>query len=115
MGEERPLLDARASDPAKMGWMQGFPPPPDKRISAGDAGHMRFPTHRYAFSHMREFLPTARVSRGAVATWDLPEAPRADLDAVRFTPLGGGQELSWEDALAANYTDAIPVLHRGAI
>lgn len=112
---EREVLDSVTSDPQAMGWMQGLPPAPDKRINWADAGHMRFPTHRFAFSHMREFLPTARVSRGNGPVWILPEALRDDLDAVRFQALDDGRELSWEQAHAANFTDAVLVLHRGAI
>ena len=114
MNDSREELDARTSDPLAMGWMQGLPPPADKRVHWAEAGHMRFPTHRFGFSHMREFLPTARVARGA-AVWELPEATRDDLDAVRFTPLDEGRELSWADSLDTNFTDAILVLHRGRI
>lgn len=110
-----PLLDAQTSDPALLGWMQGLPPAPDKRLRWAATDHMRFPTHRYAFSNMREFLPTARVGRGTGPVWGLPEALRDDVGAVRLTPLGGGAELTWEQSLAANFTDAILVLHRGRI
>lgn len=107
-------LDALTSDPAVMGWMEGLPPPADKRIAWAEAGHMRFPTHRFAFSHMREFLPTARVARGA-RVWALPEAPRDDLDGLRFAALDDGRELSWQQSLDANFTDAILVLYRGRV
>ncbi len=107
-------LDAQTSDPAAMGWMQGLPPPEGKRVRWADAGHMRFPTHRYAFSHMREFVPTARVARGE-GVWELPVALRDDLDAVAFTALDDGRALTWEQSLGVNFTDAILVLHRGAI
>jgi CubicO group peptidase (beta-lactamase class C family) len=113
--QDKPQLDAHSSDPAVMGWMVGFPPLPEQRIRWDDAGHMRFPTHRYAFSNMREFLPSARVSRGFGPVWELPLALRDDITGLRFAPLGGGAELSWEQALAANYTDAILVLHQGKI
>jgi CubicO group peptidase (beta-lactamase class C family) len=109
------ILDAHTSDPKVMGWMEGLPPPADKRIAWERADHMRFPTHRYAYSHMREFLPTARVSRGAGPVWELPVVLRDDLDAVRFTTMDDGRELSWEESLAVNFTDAVLVLHRGAI
>lgn len=115
MSELRQVLDAQTSDPVVMGWMEGLPPVPDKRIAAADAGHMRFPTHRHAFSRMREFLPSARVSRGAGPVWDLPVALRDDLDAVRFTTLDDGRELDWAQSLPINFTDAILVLHRGQI
>jgi CubicO group peptidase (beta-lactamase class C family) len=110
-----PILDAETSDPAAMGWMLGLPPSPDKRLHWAASDHMRFPTHRYAFSNMREFLPSARVSRGSGPVWALPEAPRDDFGAVRLTPLGGGEDLSWEQSLAANFTDAILVLHQGKV
>ncbi|MBC7519016.1 MAG: serine hydrolase, partial [Microbacteriaceae bacterium] len=109
------ILDAHTSDPVLMGWQQGLPPATDKTIHWADAGHMRFPTHRYAFSNMREFLPTARVSRGAGPVWALPVALRDDLDAVQFQALDDGRTLTWEQSLAENFTDAILIMHRGTI
>ncbi|PKB25720.1 hypothetical protein B0I00_0926 [Novosphingobium kunmingense] len=108
------ILDADSSDPVLMGWMEGLPPPPERRIRWADAGHMRFPMHRHAYSRMREFLPTTRVGRGATL-WDLPVALRDDLDAVAFQALDDGRSLTWAEAQKANFTDAILVLHRGAI
>lgn len=109
------ILDAYTSDPVAMGWMEGLPPPEDKRLAWARADHMRFPTHRYAYSRMREFLPTARVSRGKGPVWELPVALRDNLDTVSFQALDDGRELTWEQALAVNFTDAVLVLHRGAI
>ncbi len=108
-------LDAVTSDPAIIGWMEGLPPPPDKRLAWDRADHMRFPTHRYAFSRMREFLPTARVSRGRGPVWDLPVGLRDDIDAVSYQTLDDGRSLTWEQAARANFTDAVLVLHRGTI
>ncbi len=108
------ILDAHTSDPKTMGWMEGLPPPPGKRLAWARADHMRFPTHRHAFSRMREFLPSARVGRGN-AVWELPVSLRDDLDALRFTTLDDGRELTWGESLAANFTDAILVLHRGTV
>ncbi len=109
------ILDAHSSDPAVMGWMQGLPPAPDKRICWSRADHMRFPTHRYAYSHMREFLPTARVSRGGGPVWEFPAGLRSDLDAVSFAALDDGRMMTWAESLAVNFTDAILILHRGTI
>lgn len=108
------ILDADSSDPVLMGWMEGLPPPPEKRIRWAEAGHMRFPTHRFAYSHMREFMATTRVGRGS-AVWELPLALRDDLDTVSFEALDDGRSLTWADAHKANFTDAVLVLHRGAI
>lgn len=108
------ILDAHTSDPIVMGWMEGLPPPPEKRLAWARADHMRFPTHRYAYSHMREFLPTVRVGRGG-PVWELPVALRDDLDGIGFKTLTDGREMTWAESLAANFTDAILVLHKGAI
>ena len=115
MTEPRQVLDAATSDPVTMGWMEGLPPAADKRLAWARADHMRFPMHRYAYSHMREFLPTARVGRGQGAITELPVALRDDIDGVRFTALDDGRSLTWAESLAVNFTDAILVMHRGKI
>jgi CubicO group peptidase (beta-lactamase class C family) len=115
MAVDREMLDAVTSDPVTMGWMQGFPPLPENRVLAVRADHMRFPTTRFAFSHMREFVPTSRVSRGPDAPSALPPALRDDLDSVTFMPIGTTQPMRWDEAHLANFTDAILVLHRGAV
>lgn len=102
------------TDPRTLGWMQGFPPPPDKLLRFDDGSFYDFPQRRFSFSHMRELLPTARVSRGDGPVCALPRADRADLDAVAFTTLDG-RTSSWGEAFAANYTDGVVVVHRGQI
>jgi hypothetical protein len=42
-----PVLDARASDPLVMGWMQGDPPPPERQIAFHDRSYMQFPQLRW--------------------------------------------------------------------
>lgn len=108
-------LDARASDPVLLGWMVGSPPPPDKRVRFDDGSSRQFPQIRWAFSHQRQLVPTRAVPRGGGPVWELPRAPRDDLDAVRFVPLGGDEPMTWAQSLEANYTDGIVVLHRGRI
>ena len=108
------ILDGTTSDPATMGWMQGFPPPADKRIEAAKGNHMRFPYTRWSFSNMREFCPTVRVSRGDGPVSPLPFALRDDIDALPVT-LGDGTRTTWAHTLALNFTDAICVLHKGAV
>ncbi len=115
MAVDREILDAVTSDPVALGWMQGFPPLPEHRVLAARADHMRFPTTRFAFSHMREFSPTARVGRGPDAPSILPLAHRNDLDSVAFMLIGSTQPMRWDEAHLANFTDAIIVLHRGAV
>ncbi len=110
----KPILDGTTSDPATMGWMQGFPPPADKRVEAGKGNHMRFPYTRWSFSNMREFCPTVRVSRGEGSVTPLPVALRDDVDALPIT-LDDGTSTTWAETLRLNFTDAICVLHKGAV
>ena len=107
--------NAQDSDPARLGWMVGSPPPAGKIIRQEDGSMYQFPQLRWTFSNARQFGPTATVSRGIAAPVPLPRAERDDLDAVRFTPLGGSEPMTWREAFDANYTDGIVVLHRGRI
>ena len=53
-----PPLSAAASDPGTLGWMRGFPPPPDKVIGQPDSNYFSFPKMRWTVCHFRELLPT---------------------------------------------------------
>ena len=108
-------LDAQASDPRVMGWMVGAPPPADKLIAFADDSWFRFPQTRWSFSNIRQLMPTSVVSRGNGPPAVLPRNERADIDAVKFTPIGRTDSMTWEQSLAANYTDGIVILHRGRI
>jgi CubicO group peptidase (beta-lactamase class C family) len=108
-------LDAIDSDPVRMGWMAGSPPPPDKLIRFADSSFARFPRTRWSYSNMRQLLPTSAVQRAGQPVRELPRDERGDLDAVTFVPLGGGREMTWGESLLANYTDGLLVLHRGTI
>jgi len=107
--------DARATDPVTLGWMTGSPPPAGKIVRFSDGTHYKFPQTRWAFSHMRELVPSAVVPRGAGPVSALPRAERRDLDAVTFTPIGKSAPMTWAAAFDANYTDGIVVLHRGRV
>jgi CubicO group peptidase (beta-lactamase class C family) len=107
-------LDARASDPIKMGWMQGTPPPPDKTIQFADGSSSRFPQTRWAFSNIRQLVPTRVVARD-IPTVKLPKNEIPGLDEVTFHPLGSNETMYWSNSLQANYTDGIVVLHKGTI
>lgn len=109
------IPDAAATDPVTLGWMVGSPPSPDRLIRFEDQSLLRFPQIRWSFSHWRELMPTAEISRGDGPVSVLPVALRADLDAVTFTPMGAATSMTWEQSLAANYTDGILVMHRGEI
>lgn len=112
--QQAPLTPAE-SDPAKMGWMQGSPPPPDKRILFRDGSFFQFPKTRWSFAHIQELVPTARIARGKGPVSPLPKALRSDLDGVTFTPLLRSDTMSWAQAFEAVYGDAVLILHKGKI
>jgi CubicO group peptidase (beta-lactamase class C family) len=75
------------------------------------------PFNRWAFQHIRELIPTARISAGDGSAGDggprpLPRAER-DLSGLRYR--SGDRDLTVGDMLAETYTDGFLVLHRGQI
>ena len=108
-------LDAVASDPSGMGWMQGFPPPEDRIIGHPASDYFSFPKLRWTFCHFREIQATKRVGRGMSAVSLFTKALDSAIDNVAFTPIGGKQEMTWKASLDANYTDGMMILHRGEI
>ena len=109
------LPTAEQTDPVKLGWMLGSPPPADKVIRFADGSGYKFPQTRWSFSNFRQLVPTTQVPRGTGAPVPLPRALRDDLDAVSFVPLGKNTPMTWGEAFNANYTDGIVVLHKGRI
>ncbi|MBN2020631.1 MAG: serine hydrolase [Sedimentisphaerales bacterium] len=108
-------LTASESDPDRLGWMQGFPPPPEKVVGHPDSDFFSFPKLRWTVCHIRELLPTKQVSRGIGAPIPFRYTLDSKIDTIRFTPLGSGEQMTWEESLQANYTDGIIVLHKGRI
>ncbi|AWC21547.1 6-aminohexanoate-dimer hydrolase [Aminobacter sp. MSH1] len=113
--QEAKVLSAAESDPVKLGWMVGSPPPADKIIRFTDPDYFSFPKMRWTVCHFRQLMPTVNVSRGLGAPAPLERELDETIDAVKFTPLGGDAEMTWEQSLAANYTDGIVVMHDGKI
>ncbi|MGD9311140.1 MAG: serine hydrolase [Desulfosarcina sp.] len=108
-------LSAKESDPNQLGWMTGFPPPPEKLIMQPESDYFSFPKLRWTVCHIRELMPTKRVSSGIGDPIPLQYAIDNDIDGVRFTPLGGGKPMTWEKSLSANYTDGILIIHNGKV
>ncbi|MCE6976204.1 class C beta-lactamase-related serine hydrolase [Pseudomonas frederiksbergensis] len=107
--------DAAASDPAKLGWMVGSPPPADRTVRFEDGSYFQFPAMRWSVSNFRQLMPSINVSRGLGAPVPLESALHKDVDAISFIPLGAKAPMTWDQSLAATYTDGIVVLHRGKI
>ncbi|MEL7448777.1 MAG: serine hydrolase [Pseudomonadota bacterium] len=116
LAAENGPLGAALSDPEALGWMQGFPPAPDKLIMQPDSNFFSFPKLRWSVCHFRELLPTEEVSRGLGAPvpleYDLDETA---IDALTFQPMGSREPMSWKESLAANYTDGMLIIHKRKI
>lgn len=108
-------LNAEDSDPVRLGWMTGFPPPPEKLITHPQTNYFSFPKLRWTVCHIRELLPTKRVNRGIGSPIPLTYALDDAIDAVRFTPLGSNKPMTWKESHSANYTDGILIIHKGQV
>lgn len=108
-------IPARATNPVAMGWMTGTPPAPERTIRFADGSSSRFPQTRWAFSNIRQLVPTRVVPRRSVAPSELPRSERPGIDDVTFHPIGSSASMTWAESLDANYTDGILILHRGRI
>jgi CubicO group peptidase (beta-lactamase class C family) len=105
--------NAADSDPKKLGWMTGFPPPSDKAVTYADGNFRKFPQLRWAWNNFRQLMPTVNVWRGTGPVSVLPRDEQ-DLGAVKATTMDG-RAITFDQALAETYTDGIAVLHRGRI
>ncbi|AYF49236.1 class C beta-lactamase-related serine hydrolase [Pseudomonas fluorescens] len=112
---ETSFADAQASDPARLQWMVGAPPPPERTLRFEDGSYFRFPAMRWSVANFRQLMPTINVSRGLGASTALPRRLDPRIDELRVVPNGASQALTWRQSLDATYTDGIVVLHRGAV
>jgi len=108
-------ITAEQSDPTKLGWMKGFPPPENKVVSAIDGSFFRFPALRYSVCHMRQFMPTIEVNAAADNPYKFKAKIDKNIDKVTFIPLNSTEPMTWEESLGKNYTDGILILHKGKI
>lgn len=116
------MPSAHESDPRLMGWMQGVPPAPDRRITVADGDFFDFPKSRWTVCHIRNLFPTAEVRRGLGTPSPMSSLPDdalaavgAEIDGLTFRPMGSDSQMTWEESLAANYTDGVLILHGGQI
>jgi CubicO group peptidase (beta-lactamase class C family) len=105
--------DAADSDPKSLAWMTGFPPAPDKAVTFADGSFRKFPQLRWAWSNIRQLVPTINVWRGTGPVSALPRDAQ-DIGKVKATTMDG-RAITFDDALNLTYADGIVVLHRGRL
>ena len=97
---------------AEHGLMQGFPPAPDKVVTA-ENGLWVPPFNRWAYQHMRELVPSVSI-RSVAAPRPLLRALRPALDEITI-PQPDGSTAPFDEFLRATYTDAMVVVHDGVV
>jgi len=91
--------------------MIGFPPALDDRWSL--ANWQNAPHNRWAFQHLREVVPTARVGRGSTVAQPFPVASPLDEQQVVWRFDGSSGTVA--EVLADTFTDGFLVLHDGKL
>ena len=109
---QQPAIAAE-TDPQTLGWMQGFPPPPDKLIAFHNGSFRSFPELRWAWSNIRQLVPTVNVWRGVGPASVLPRAEH-DIGASASVTMDG-RPMTFARMLEETYADGIAVLHRGRL
>jgi CubicO group peptidase (beta-lactamase class C family) len=91
--------------------MQGFPPPANGQVTL--ANWQEPPFNRWSFSHMRELVPTQRISRGPGPVTPLPVA-RLPLGKTMLHRVDGAAA-TVDEVLDETYTDAVVIVHGGRV
>jgi CubicO group peptidase (beta-lactamase class C family) len=104
---------ASETDPETLGWMQGFPPSPDKLVTFHNGSFRNFPELRWAWSNIRQLVPTVNVWRGAGPASVLPREEHDIGPSASVTM--DGRPMTFARMLEETYADGIAVLHRGKL
>jgi CubicO group peptidase (beta-lactamase class C family) len=93
--------------------MSGFPPPAESRVTL--ANWQDHPYNQWSFQHIRELIPTQRISRGPGPWRGLAQRGASPvLDDINVYRLAGHTS-TFAEVIAETWTDAVVVLHDGQI
>jgi CubicO group peptidase (beta-lactamase class C family) len=93
--------------------MSGFPPSAESRVTL--ANWQDPPYNRWSFQHLRELIPTQRISRGHGPSPALAQHDGSPvLDDITVYRLAGHTS-TFAEVIAETWTDAVVVLHEGQI
>lgn len=104
------MTEPSPEPPGAFALMAGVPPFGEQSLVTL-ANWQEPPFNRWAFQHIRELIPTARIRRTA----DPVPLPRAERDVLGFRFRYGDRELTVAEMLEETYTDGFLVLHRGQV
>lgn len=108
-------ISAQESDPKVMGWMRGFPPEDEHKLSMHDGTFFQFPGLRYSVCHMRQFMPTLEVKCAGNHRYSWKQEIDPNVGKVSFVPWGEKKAMTWDESMQKNYVDGILVIHKGVI
>jgi len=94
---------------AELKLMEGFPPPPGKRVTRANA-LLTPPFNRWSYLHMRMIYPSAPVA-AADKTVAIDKAIDTGIDAVKVKDPDTGAMTELAVFLKKTYTDALVVVH----
>ena len=92
----------------ELGLMQGFPPPPEARVTR-DTALFGVPQNRWSYQNMRFFYPSVNIPSPTTHR-DLKVASDGGIERLKITHPEGGM-VTVEDFLEQTYTDSLIVLH----
>jgi CubicO group peptidase (beta-lactamase class C family) len=102
---------AGASHPSDAPALMAGVPPFSEQSLVTLANWQDPPFNRWAFQHVRELIPTARIRRAA----EPAPLPRSERDVLGFRFRHGDRELTVAEMLEETYTDGFLVLHQGRV
>lgn len=97
---------------ASLRLMEGFPPPPDKRVDKSNAFSTP-PYNRWAYQNMRRVMPSAGIPV-APSPVDLPVRPDGRLDDISVARTDGS-EADFNTFLEETFTDSLVVVSGGRV
>lgn len=94
------------------GLMAGWPPPPGRLVTL--ANWQEPPFNRWAYLHVRELMPTARIGRGDRPVTELARADRSEaVERLKFRFQGTTHTVG--ETITTTFTDGFLVIHEGRI
>lgn len=93
--------------------MSGFPSESSSRVTL--VNWQDPPFNRWSFQHLRELIPTQRISRGTWPARELPQHPTALDPAAVPVDRMDGRAGTLAEVLAETWTDAVVIVHDGQV